>query len=233
MHSPRKPRRRVTTLGAALLLFAATTGARAQAIAPQAIFGMTVFDEPELTFLDAVSGDGASVAHADVAKLPLLGLAGQLPLNAGHPAVSFGLEAGALVGWRSDSDKVPADNPKQFVSVHVDWTVVDLFMGLFVGVQASDAVRLYAGAGPFLMLGTLEREAVEGDPSWYAVPDTRSDTIFGYGVYGRVGIEFSIDNQGWFGLGARGMYGDMEFEGYNDEVNVRAFQGMLTYSHGW
>ncbi|MDD5707634.1 MAG: hypothetical protein PHR35_17075 [Kiritimatiellae bacterium] len=220
------------TLIAAVVCLAFAPAARAERrpATGQVFIGMTVFDEDELDFMDAVSVDG-SRAHADIAKMPMVGLAGQLPLNK-PGAFDFGVESGVLIGCASDSDRAPADNAKGVVTVDVDWRITDLFFGLFLRSSGCDTTRVYAGAGPMLLLGRLHRDAIEGNPAWYTFEEERSEGIFGYGAYGRAGIEFNIEN-GWLGVGVRGMLGEMTFGGDTDDVDVRALQGMLTYSSAW
>ena len=198
----------------------------------QVQLGLTFFDEDELTFLDAKSSDGQSTAHADLATMPTVGLGGMLPLSRGE-AGDFGFEAGGLVGWASDSQAVPADNGKGEVMIDADWTVVDLSCGLFVRTATEDGLaRFHAGAGPLFWLGQLHRDTIEGSPTWYTPMAERSESIFGYGLYGRLGVEFNVET-GWLGLGARGTWGEMTFDGDTEDVDIRSLQGFLTFSSAW
>ncbi len=214
----------------AMVLPAAASPQAAGRTAGMVMVGMTIWDEDDLHFLDAAAADGPERAHAEADKMPMIGLGAQM-LLAREEQINFGLECGALFGCTSDEGKIKAGNGRQLLMVDVDWRVLDLSLGLFLQAEG-DVARVTAGAGPLILLGRLHRDALEGEPAWHNVEDSRSEGIFGYGLYTRAAIEFRV-GAGWLGLGARGLLGEMSFDGATGDVDVRALQGLLSFAGAW
>jgi opacity protein-like surface antigen len=109
--------------------------------------------------------------------------------------------------------------------------LTDLFIGGFVSTDLSRKARIYAGAGPMLLVGYYKIENEEEDTTTSTfIEEDETESAVGAGLYARAGIEFRVSENTMLGLGIRAFRSDLDFEDTVGRVDVEGVQAMLTYT---
>ena len=190
----------------------------------QSLFGASMIGDDELT-LEEERDEGTF--EADLSTQPLLGTAVQHDL-VGLDEFQAGVEAGLLLSFQTDSASFISSGGATTVRVRFSMFVTDLFVGAFASTVFLDAVRVYAGAGPMMVLAWLDRDE-DSDDSDY--DDYDIDTSIGVGLYARAGIEIQILEGQFLGVGVRAIDTELDFDADSD-VEVEGLQAMVTYTIG-
>ena len=228
-----KHRSRIATL---IVILSITTGlflpasslAREEATAVQAVIGAVKFDSDELTF-ERTGSDGTT-ASSDLSTMPVLGVIGQMPLWGNN--VTCGIEAGALVSWWSDNTKTAGSNGRVVVRMDSRLVLFDIHAGALLNVPLGDQARAYIAGGPLLMIAEYKEDSSEESDTLTARrDDTDSDTSIG--VYSRAGVEVLVGAGGLMGIGVRALSADLSFGDTVGDVELDGVQGFITYTQGW
>jgi hypothetical protein len=176
-----------------------------------------------------ISNDDPRVSNGDY-NLTLFGVAAQKPFYGEMARV--GLETGALFNWKSDTRGYAASSGSGggtiAISVDINQFLFDYFFGGYVSLQPLKWFRLYVGAGPLLIYGS--REIDEQDPTTSQV-ETKSESGFSAGVYGRGGIDIIISEIFILGAGIRGIKTGLSFNDTVGNVDVEGWQyfGVISF----
>lgn len=141
----------------------------------------------------------------------------------------YGFEGGGFVSWKNSNQIFYASNHVFGVSFDNDMFLIDLSLGGAVSWRPVKPFRLYLGAGPSLVVGTVN---IKDDSVEAASQQQESSSLGGRdwavtgGLYARVGFEFLIDNFS-FGVSARRTTSVLEFD-HAGEIDLRAPQWFLT-----
>jgi len=176
-----------------------------------------------------ISNDDPRVSEGDY-NVTLVGVAVQKPFF-GEKSQA-GIETGGLFNWKSETRAYAASGGGGggtiAVSADIDQFIFDYFFGGYVSFQPLNWFRLYAGAGPLLIYGSRETE--EEDPATSQV-ETKSDSGFSAGVYGRAGIDIIIAEKFIIGAGVRGIQTGLSFDDTAGKVDVEGWQyfGVISF----
>ena len=176
-----------------------------------------------------ISNDDPRVSDGDY-NVTLVGVAVQKPFYG--EILRVGIETGGLFNWKSETRAYAASGVGGggtiAVSADIDQFIFDYFFGGYVSLQPIKWFRLYAGAGPLLIYGSRETE--EEDPETSQV-ETKSDSGFSAGVYGRVGIDIIIAEKFIIGAGVRGIQTGLSFDDTAGNVDVEGWQyfGVISF----
>ena len=176
-----------------------------------------------------ISNDDPRVSDGDY-NITLFGVAAQKPF---YGEISqFGIETGALFNWKSETRAYAASGGGSWgtiaISTDINQFIFDYFFGGYISLQPIKWFRLYAGAGPLLIYGSRETE--EKDPVTSQV-ETKSDSGFSAGVYGRGGIDIIITENFILGAGIRGTKTGLSFNDTIGHVDVEGWQyfGVISF----
>lgn len=198
--------------------------------AVQALLGYGEYFNDGLTFADDGSDPNLS-AEASLGKVPLIGIAGQLPFNQGRTLL--GMEAGGLVGWRAKKVTITAGSGGAYIRLESAVTSFDLFFGAFVSRNLGDKFRLYAGAGPTFLFANYDGKTTEYDSAGNPTEIDTTESSFGVGGYLRGGLEFRLPDYALMGLGVRWLKTDLTFDQAIEQTGVSGIQYLLTYTRGF
>ncbi|MCU0577786.1 MAG: hypothetical protein MUD15_13345 [Desulfobacterota bacterium] len=192
----------------------------------QVLLGATRYDN--LSFEHQSATDPSVEAVSEITLMPALGICGAMPLL--KDPVAMGVEGGALLEWRSD--EVTAVGRGGALRVFVDNKVylLDFFFGPYASVDLGPRARLYAGAGPLLMVGQYEKESDEEESGSETIRDDNTSMAFGAGFYARTGIEFRFEDESLIGICVRGFGSKVDFEDVPDDPDVKGFQILMTFT---
>jgi len=168
-----------------------------------------------------ISNDDPRVSEGDY-NVTLVGVAVQKPFF-GEKSQA-GIETGGLFNWKSETRAYAASGGGGgtiAVSADIDQFIFDYFFGGYVSLQPVKWFRMYAGAGPLLIYGSRETE--EEDPETSLV-ETKSDSGFSAGVYGRAGIDIIIAEKFIIGAGVRSIQTGLSFDDTAGNVDVEGWQ---------
>jgi len=182
--------------------------------------------------LDHQSTTDPSVeADDEISWMPMLGVCGSIPLR--KDTVTFGLEGGALVGWKSDSVNAFA-GPGNTIRVHIENELAlgDLFFGPYMSTDLGQHARFYLGAGPLFMVGQYDKHSDEFQGDLQTASDHEISTANGFGLYARTGIEFKFKDNSWMGLGVRGFKSKLDFDNVSGTTDVKGLQFLISYTLG-
>ncbi|VGO21342.1 outer membrane beta-barrel protein [Pontiella sulfatireligans] len=193
----------------------------------QALLGAMKFDDLKID----VEGSGTQ-EKADLSTVPQVGGAwGTLPLG---NRIQVGLEATFLVGWRTDNIEYIEINSGLRARVSTSMWMFDLAGGPYINLFLDEGkrVRVYGAAGPLLMYANYDADKdYDGDNSYDENDD--SESAFGFGAYGRAGIEFRIHERGMLGMGARILYANLDLSDVGGTTDVKGIAGFVTYTAGF
>ena len=145
----------------------------------------------------------------------------------------FGIETGTLFNWKSETRAYAASGGGGggtiAISTDINQFIFDYFFGGYISLQPIKWFRLYAGIGPLLIYGSRETE--EKNPATSQV-ETKSDSGFSAGVYGRGGIDIIITENFILGAGIRGTKTGLSFNDTVGHVDVEGWQyfGVISFS---
>lgn len=168
-----------------------------------------------------ISNDDPRVSEGDY-NVTLVGVAVQKPFFGEKSQV--GIETGGLFNWKSETRAFAASGGSGgtvAVSTDIDQFIFDYFFGGYVSLQPIKWLRLYAGVGPLLIYGSRETE--EKDPATSLI-ETKSDSGFSAGGYGRAGIDIIIADQFIIGAGARGIQTGLSLDATTGKMDVEGWQ---------
>jgi len=177
-----------------------------------------------------ISNDDPQVSGGDY-DITLVGVAAQKPFWGGDLAQA-GVEIGALLNWKSETRAFSASGGGGggtiAVSVDINQFLFDYFFGGYVSLRPIKWLRLYVGAGPLLIYGS--RETDETDPATSQV-ETKSESGFSAGVYGRGGIDMIFSENFNLGAGVRATRTGLSFNDTTGKVDVEGWQyfGVISF----
>jgi hypothetical protein len=193
----------------------------------QVMLGATHFSD--LTVEEQSTADSTVEAESEISLMPELGICGGIPILKG--SVDLGLEGGVLFGWRNDD--VTAVGHDGTVRLHIDnqLYLFDFFVGPYASAMLGKRIRIYAGAGPLLMVGQYDKSSDEevSEESGHIKEDERS-MISGAGLYARTGIEYKFEDGSFMGLCVRGFKSRLDFEHLPEDTDVDGLQFLITFS---
>ena len=175
-----------------------------------------------------ISNDDPRVSDGDY-DITLFGVAVQKPFYGKMTPV--GIETGGLFNWKSETRAYAASGGgggTVAISADINQFIFDYFFGGYVSLQPFKWFRLYSGAGPLLIYGSREYE--EKDPARSQV-ETKSDSGFTAGVYGRAGIDIIITENFIIGASIRGAKTGLSFDDIVGNVDVEGWQyfGVISF----
>ena len=214
------------------LLMGAPALAVEQPLQPRRIYGLIgelQLDAGPLTF----EGADGSVYSGRYDDLPYGGAAVQTPFPGSR---WFGWEAGGAVSWKSDTTAFAASNTSVRVRIDSDLFVLETSLGAYAQATLG-RLRLYAAAGPVLLLGLhdvddeAESEHGEGvaaanSGSFIRLEGDDSDATLG--GYGRVGVELRVSPETFIGVSAKYLNADLQFDTFRDELDLTGTHWLLT-----
>ncbi len=217
----------------------AETGVEAGNTNPRPYFQVGVsaldLDDPSI---DVSAGD-EKLAGEFPDKLYYLGGAAQTPWKDG--IVGYGWEGGGYTNWIVDDVSVfvrSSGGTTARVSFDSTYFGMETFLGLYGSLQPATWLRLYAGAGPSVMIGYLDIGEDENSdssnpevtPQVAVVNVSGGHFAYGAGYYGRVGLEVFFTPKLSMGVGAR--YEDSRLNAGNDLGSIDLEGTMLMLSIG-
>jgi len=175
-----------------------------------------------------ISNDDPRVSDGDY-DVTLFGVAVQKPFYGKMTPV--GIETGGLFNWKSETRAYAASGGgggTVAISADINQFLFDYFFGGYVSFQPLKWFRLYAGAGPLLIYGSREYE--EKNPTTSQI-ETKSDSGFSGGVYGRAGIDIIISENFILGANIRGVKTGLSFNDTVGNVDVEGWQyfGVISF----
>jgi hypothetical protein len=163
----------------------------------------------------------------DMASLPQLG--GAWSTKPKDEGLSFGLECTFLLGFKFDDVTTYAGNNNIIVTSSSSLWLLDFSGGGYANLMLGNKVRLYAAAGPLVMLSFYDSDEQYSDGS----PKTsESETTYGFGAYARTGLEFEVHNGGYLGAGVRWNWSNLDFDNVSSDSNISGIGGFITYTAG-
>ena len=157
--------------------------------------------------------------EADYSSIPLGGGVGQRLWGA---SVQIGFEGGGLVSFKNDAVVFAGADPGLRVSIDNEFFLTEVFMGGVVSLRPAHWLRLYAAAGPSIAWGLLHGEdeddngesrvVVIGPGSLLVIDLDETHSDFSFGFYGRIGIDFEFKSGFTFGVSARYVEHEMNFD---------------------
>ena len=175
-----------------------------------------------------ISNDDPRVSDGDY-NITLFGVAAQKPFYGEMTLV--GIETGGLFNWKSETRAYAASGGGGgtiAISADINQFFFDYFFGGYVSLQPLKWFRLYAGAGPLLIYGSREYE--KKDPTTFQI-ETKSDSGFSGGMYGRAGIDIIISENFILGANIRGIKTGLSFNDTVGNVDVEGWQyfGVISF----
>jgi hypothetical protein len=196
----------------------------------QGLVGAASFDEDSLTFR-VPSSEFAD--EEDLSSMPYVGFFGQ-HFVAGE-ATQVGFEGGVLFGWRSRDSTILLSQSQSVVKIDTSFWMLDLSAGVCLNQRLGSRWRLYLGAGPAMVFADYDedgkvRSGDAADPDTAAAVAGESESGFGIGVYGRLGLEYEYHPTASVGISVRGLATDMEFDNAVGSSEVNGVQGFITFT---
>lgn len=231
--SPGSLQRSVLLLPLLLLLTFAAPGKVTAAgdVILQGVVGAASFDADSLTF-EVEKAEGGE--EEDLSSMPYVGFIGQYLFAGG--STRFGVEGGALFGWRSRDTTIVAGSNQAVVKIDSSLWLLDLSAGLCLEQRLGANWRLYLAAGPAMLFGEYEADddVDEGaDPETAEAYRGESESEFGIGGYARLGLEYEFAPRSLVGVSVRGLATDMEFDNAVDASQVSGVQAFLTFTRNF
>ena len=149
----------------------------------------------------------------------------------------YGYEGGGIISWQNDSVSYAARvNGGTQVAVKVDneLFVFGTMLGGYGDIRFSDHVRLFASAGPMVLMASLDQEGddPEGLSSSSVVVNTdERDFSFGYGAYGSVGLIISPSPKAEFGIVVREQDVELDFSDAVADYPYDGTQYLLSFGY--
>ena len=194
----------------------------------QAMLGATHYSN--LSFEHQSITDPSVDAESEISLMPTLGICGGMSLLK-EPA-TLGLEGGVLFGWRSDSVTAVGHGGTIRVNIDNELYLLDLFLGPYVSANLGQRWRIYAGAGPLMMVGQYDKRSDEQVSESEPIREDKTSMAFGGGLYARTGIEFKFEDGSYMGLCVRGFKSKLDFEDVPEDIDVKGLQFLITFTSG-
>lgn len=175
-----------------------------------------------------ISNDDPRVSDGDY-NITLFGVAAQKPFYG--ETILAGIETGGLFNWKSETRAYAASGSgggTVAISADINQFLFDYFFGGYVSLEPLKWFRLYAGVGPLLIYGSREYEEKDSMTSQI---ETKSDSGFSGGVYGRAGIDLIISENIILGANIRGIKTGLSFNDTVGNVDVEGWQyfGVISF----
>ncbi len=222
-----------TALLTSLLSLPATTAEEDSGPLMQAFFGSLQLDD-QVAGWDEFNGEPVSVEFPS--SLPSGGVEAEYRYG-GSQAVDWGINSGGSIGWKSGDTRISGgftDGTGGFIRFDFDNSlfVGELHIGAFLRAHLGERVSMYASAGPLVMYGQheIEDEEVVAPDGENVDPGSDSDSAFGFGYYGRVGIDFQYSPGQHLGLGVRYLSAELDFDKTVGEIDIEGPQFVISYS---
>lgn len=200
----------------------------------QALLGAIKFDDLEFDLEDGQN------EKADISTLPQIG--GAWCTRPKGDRFQYGLETTFLFGFRTKDVEYIQISSGLRARVSISYWMIDFSGGGYVSLflDKGKKVRIYGAAGPLLIFADYDednelRDDLDPDPG-NDLDDDRNDngeSAFGYGVYGRAGLEFRVYEYGMLGMGVRTLYADLDFSAVGGTTDVRGIAGFVTFTAGF
>ena len=123
-------------------------------------------------------------------------------------------------------------DPLKFEERDSFFPLVDASLGAFASTELGPT-RLYAGAGPLLLFGSLDSDEEETLSDGTVIEVDERDSAFGVGGYLRGGLEFRLPDGAFMGIGVRAMSSSLDFGSDLGDVDVRGIQAFISYTVGF
>jgi hypothetical protein len=192
----------------------------------QVMLGATQYSD--LNFKNQGTTDPSVEADSEISLMPTLGICGNMTLLKG--SATLGLEGGALFGWRNDNVTAVGQNGTLRVYFDNKLYLLDLFLGPNVSTNLGQRSRIYAGAGPLLMVGQYDKRTDEHMSESETIREDKISMVSGAGLYARAGIEFMFEDGSMMGLCVRGFKSKLDFEDVPEDYDVKGIQLLITFS---
>jgi hypothetical protein len=195
----------------------------------QGMFGVTRYRDDELEFAHTNRFVPGTTARTEFPAIPLLGLSVQMPVIG--EGLCAGGEGGFLIGWWYDSVAARNTAGTRLVDVAGRLFTVDLFLGGYLSADVGDKIRIYAGAGPMMLLGYYRADYRETDPATSTTYDgSSSDAALGIGYYARAGLDLILDRSILWGVGVRQVRTELDFGNPMGEIDIDAIQFFMAWT---
>jgi hypothetical protein len=162
----------------------------------------------------SVDGD-----EGDADELPTIGGGAQWKL--GGSRSDFGLEGLLALSGRANAEAFVVGGGGAAVAIDVDLLLLELYGGPFASLWLGEKLRLYGAAGPLLQFADYQQTGG-------GLADDGSG--FGYGYYGRAGLEFALPSRTLIGLGVRWSDSSVDLGGDLGDLELEGLQFLLTVS---
>ncbi|ARN74607.1 hypothetical protein [Oceanicoccus sagamiensis] len=182
-----------------------------------------------------IEDDNGDQVSADRDDLIYGGVAAQI--GKGDGIFQYGFESGGLISFKNDTSYFIKSDGGATARLRVknELWMLDLSLGGFVSVRPWSWLRVYASAGPSIMIGSM---AIDDDDVSVQPLDGGSiadiefepssrETDVDVGVYGRAGIDIILNNGFVLGVSARKVDSEMDF-GDNGIIELDDTQYFLT-----
>lgn len=195
----------------------------------QTWFGITHLDEEDQDIVKTSTFDATVSTRSDFSAMPLLGMAIHTPMQG--DVFSAGAEGGLALDWWYDTETARNGAGVKILETRTELGIIEFFVGGYMSADLGDAARIYAGAGPMVMLGILDSDIEETNP---ALPvryeDDESDAAIGAGLYARAGLELFVSESCLVGLGVRKIEADLDFGRSTGKIDYDGVQFLLTWT---
>ncbi|MEM1113540.1 MAG: hypothetical protein AAGI11_16615 [Pseudomonadota bacterium] len=211
------------------LLLAAPTQADDYDRLMQAFVGALRLDDQQGDLLDE-SGQPIDI---EFPTLPSLGLEGEY--RYGGQFVTYGLNPGGSFAWKSGGTSIAGGfNGSTGGTIRIDidnsFFFGELHLGGYIRGRLGKSVTVYAAAGPMIAYGRMKVEDEEIDIDDSVEIETSSVSDFGFGYYGRAGIDFAIKGEQAIGLGLRYMRTELDLDDTVGNIDIEGPQVIFSYT---
>jgi hypothetical protein len=175
-------------------------------------------------------------SELDFSTLPGGGIVLEMPFARGP--VEAGLETGAGIAWRNGDTDISGRAVDGSTTIRVDidnsFLLVDYDLGVFTRFRLGQRVSFYAGGGAAAVYGRHQVEDETTDPGSAAGSiviideDESSDLAIGY--YARVGLDYTAPSGYGFGIGARWLGAELDFDDTIGEADIDGVFWCLSFS---
>lgn len=180
--------------------------------------------------------EGEQPVDIEFPTLPALGVEGEYRYGGSY--VNWGLNPGVSAAWKSSDTRIYGSvggGSGANIRIEVDNSLFlgELHLGGYLRARLGQAVTVYAAAGPMILYGRMkvedQRAADELEDSDIEL-ESSSESDFGFGLYGRAGIDFEIRGEQNIGLGLRYMKSELDLKDSVGKIDVEGPQVILSYT---
>lgn len=196
----------------------------------QGLMGTMRLYEEDYTFEGESGSDESIVFDGDSVDIPYLGFSMQQVL--GGDRIKYGVEGGFLASWKTEKWQVAVSNGTAYVHIKNSMFLGDLFFGGYTSMNIGKRIRLYLGGGPLLIYGQRKIDPEEkyhpDNPD--IIYESTYESKWDVGVYARTGVDFIVSDKFIFGLSARGIKTNLDFDNQGKDTKVEGVQFLFTLS---